>query len=51
MRKHKQGANEVNAKEITEAVKRDEQAEFATEFPQQQTEKGMNKRGQRQKKQ
>ena len=51
MGKHKQRDDEVNAKEITEAVNSDEQAEFATEFPQQQPEKGMNKRGQQQKKQ
>lgn len=51
MGKHKQRADEVNAKEITEAVKRNEQAEFASEFPQHQPEKGMNKRQQRQKKQ
>lgn len=51
MGKHKQRADEVNAKEITEAVKRNEQAEFASEFPRHQPEKGMNKRQQRQKKQ
>ncbi|MGE5605226.1 MAG: hypothetical protein ACM3YE_05985 [Bacteroidota bacterium] len=51
MGKHKKSANEVDAKEITDAVKRNEQAEFATEFPQHQPEKGMNKRQQRQKKQ
>lgn len=47
----RQSANEVNTKEITDAVKRNEQAEFATEFPQHQPEKGMNKRQQQQKKQ
>lgn len=43
--------NEVNAKEVTNAVKRNEEAEFASEFPLQKPEKGMNKRQQRQKKQ
>lgn len=43
--------DEVKAKDVIDAVKGDEQAEIATEFPLNQPEKGMNKRQHRQKKQ
>ncbi len=50
--KNKQSlTNGAKAKEATGVVKREGQAEFASEFPLHQGEKGMNKRQQRQKKQ